>query len=161
MDKWFRDTEKKAKNHGTKINACITTNTAHCASIRAFTLSFMVDPCYAFIDIIQDYVRAGRPQCQWSNPGGYGNRCRYQGPLLITWVNIVCLKCIDQDSLYHNMDIGTMWHSALVSCTSSQSIRLVLGCSGVERYGSTITPNDTILYFCCCINTVSAILFII
>ena len=35
-------------------------------------------------------------------------------------------SCIVQDSLYHNMDIGTMWHCALFSCTSSQSVGLVL-----------------------------------
>ena len=39
------------------------------------------------------------------------------------------------DSLYYNMDIGTIWHCALVSCIQLQSIdRTVLGvhCSGVE-----------------------------
>ena len=43
-------------------------------------------------------------------------------------------NCIVQDSLYHNMDIGTMWHCALVSCTPSHSIGLFLGvrCPGVE-----------------------------
>ena len=43
-------------------------------------------------------------------------------------------SCIVQDSLYHIMDKGTMWYCALVSCTQSQSIELLLGvrCSGVE-----------------------------
>ena len=36
-------------------------------------------------------------------------------------------SCKVQYSLYHNMDIGTMWHCALVSSTPSQSIGLVFG----------------------------------
>ena len=32
---------------------------------------------------------------------------------------------------YHKMDIGTMWHCALVSCTPSQSIGLFSGCGSV------------------------------
>ena len=38
-------------------------------------------------------------------------------------------NCIVQDSFYYDMYKGTMWHSALVSCTQSQSIGLVLGCA--------------------------------
>ena len=37
--------------------------------------------------------------------------------------NVYC-SCILQNSLYHNVDTGTMWHFALVSCTPSQSIGL-------------------------------------
>ena len=67
----------------------------------------------------------------------YHLRCNHSGPLDDT-VNFSCLvsnayfSCIGQDSLYHNMGIGTMWHCALVSCTPSQSMGLVLGvrCSG-------------------------------
>ena len=49
-------------------------------------------------------------------------------------VIISCLKahfyCIVQHSLYHNWDIGTMWHCALVSCIHhSLYIGLVLGCA--------------------------------
>ena len=46
----------------------------------------------------------------------------------IWWV-----PCIVQDALYHNMDIGIMWHCALVSCIPSHSIGLVFGC-GLFRY---------------------------
>ena len=38
-------------------------------------------------------------------------------------------SCIVQYSLYHNMDIGSMWHCTLVSSTSSQSIGLCFGCA--------------------------------
>ena len=41
-------------------------------------------------------------------------------------VSNVYFNCIVQDSLYSNMDIGTMWHCALISCTPSQSIGLFL-----------------------------------
>ena len=37
--------------------------------------------------------------------------------------------CIVLDSLYHNMDIGTKWHWALVSCTQSQSIGMFCVCA--------------------------------
>ena len=38
-------------------------------------------------------------------------------------------NCRVQDSLYYDMYIGVMWHCALVSCSRSQSIGLVLGCA--------------------------------
>ena len=38
-------------------------------------------------------------------------------------------NCIVQDPSYHNMDIGTMWHCSLVSCTPSQSIGRFFGCA--------------------------------
>ena len=38
-------------------------------------------------------------------------------------------NCRVQDSLYYDMFIGIMWHCALVSCSRSQSIGLVLGCA--------------------------------
>ena len=40
-------------------------------------------------------------------------------------VAIAYFNCIGQDSLYYNMDIGTLIHCALVSCTLSQSIALL------------------------------------
>ena len=50
--------------------------------------------------------------------------------VIVSWlVSSVHLSCIVQYSLYHNMDIGTMWHCTLVSSTPSQSIGLVLGCA--------------------------------
>ena len=50
-------------------------------------------------------------------------------------VSIVFLNCIDQsDSLNDNMDMGTMWYCALVSCThhSLQDRFWGVRCSGVE-----------------------------
>ena len=41
----------------------------------------------------------------------------------------VQFNCIVQNSLYHNMDKGTMWRCELVSSTPSQSTGLVLGCA--------------------------------
>ena len=38
-------------------------------------------------------------------------------------------KCIIHDSIYYNMDIGTMWYCMMVSCTPSQSIGLFFGCA--------------------------------
>ena len=52
-------------------------------------------------------------------------------------VSRVHFSCIVQYSLYHNTDMGTMWHCTLVSSTPSQSIGLFFGgvrCSGVECY---------------------------
>ena len=40
-------------------------------------------------------------------------------------VSNVWFKCIIQDSVYHNMDIRTMWHCELVSCTLSHSMGLL------------------------------------
>ena len=56
--------------------------------------------------------------------------------MLSCLVSNVHFNCIIQDSLYHNMDVGTMWHCALVSCTPSQSMDWFLGvrCSGVEYH---------------------------
>ena len=42
-------------------------------------------------------------------------------------VSSVHFSCIVQYALYHNMNIGTMWHCALVSSTPSQSIGLAFG----------------------------------
>ena len=47
----------------------------------------------------------------------------------ITLVSNVHFNCIVQDFLYHNMDISTMWHCALVNCTPSQFIGQVFGCA--------------------------------
>ena len=44
-------------------------------------------------------------------------------------VSSVYFSCIVQYSLYHNMDIDTMWHFTLVSSTPSQSIGLIFGCA--------------------------------
>ena len=56
----------------------------------------------------------------------------YNTVILSCLVSNVYFNCIVQDSLYHNMDIGTIWHRALVICTPSQSIGLFWGvhCSG-------------------------------
>ena len=50
------------------------------------------------------------------------------------FVSNVYFNCIVQDSLYYNMDIGTMWHYALISCTAPQYIELFWGvpCAGVK-----------------------------
>ena len=39
----------------------------------------------------------------------------------------VFFNCIVQDSLHHNMVIGTMWPCVYISCTPSQSIWLLFG----------------------------------
>ena len=49
-------------------------------------------------------------------------------------------QCILQCSLYHNIDIGTKWHCALVSCTPSQSMGLVLGCGLFWHWVSWCVP---------------------
>ena len=56
-------------------------------------------------------------------------RCCYS-----TLLSNVYFNCIVQNSLYSNMDIGTISHYALVISTPSPSIKLVLGvrCSGNE-----------------------------
>ena len=42
----------------------------------------------------------------------------WNNTVIISWlVSNVHFNCIIQYSLYHNRDIGTMWHCALVSCT--------------------------------------------
>ena len=53
----------------------------------------------------------------------------YDTVILSCLVSNVYFNCIVQDSLYHDMDIGTIWHCALVSCTPSQSIERVFGCA--------------------------------
>ena len=46
--------------------------------------------------------------------------------LLMTLVlSNVYFNCIVQDSLFHDMDIGTMWHCALVSCNPLHSLLLL------------------------------------
>ena len=42
------------------------------------------------------------------------------------WFQNVHFNCIVNDSLYYYIDIGTMWHFALLDFTPSQSIGLVL-----------------------------------
>ena len=49
-------------------------------------------------------------------------------------------SCIVQYSLYHNMDIGNMWHCILVSSTPSQSIGLFFGCALVCCWVSSGAP---------------------
>ena len=48
----------------------------------------------------------------------------------------VCFNCIVQGSPYDDINIGTMWLCALVSCTPSQSGDYFVGvrCSSVERH---------------------------
>ena len=45
------------------------------------------------------------------------------------WVINVYFNCKVQDFLYHDMDLSTMQHCTLLSCTPTQSIGLVLGCA--------------------------------
>ena len=61
----------------------------------------------------------------------------------------VYFNYIVQYSLYHNIDIGTMWHWALVSCTPSQSIGLVLGCAFFWCSVSSCVPlnNSSIEFY--------------
>ena len=58
----------------------------------------------------------------------------------VGWYDTVLISClvsnvnanfdyIVQHSLYHGMDIGTMWQCALVSCTLSHSTALLFGCA--------------------------------
>ena len=50
--------------------------------------------------------------------------------LFPVWFHVylyILYSCIVQYCLYHNMDIGTMWHCTLVSSTPPQSIRLFFG----------------------------------
>ena len=47
---------------------------------------------------------------------------------LVSNVYFNCIRIV-QYSVYHNMDIGTMWHYALVSCILSQFIGLAFGCA--------------------------------
>ena len=65
-------------------------------------------------------------------------------------VSSVHFSCIVQYSLYHNIDISTMWHCKLVSSTPSQSIGLVFRCALFWWWVSLGAP-DTIslieLYF--------------
>ena len=51
--------------------------------------------------------------------------------ILSCLVSIVLLSCIC-DSRCYEMDIGTLWHGALVSCISSQNWFWSVHCSGVE-----------------------------
>ena len=44
-------------------------------------------------------------------------------------VSNVYFNCIFLYPLYYDMDIGTMWHCALVSCTPARSLGLVFGCA--------------------------------
>ena len=52
----------------------------------------------------------------------------------------VYFNCIVLYSLYHNMDIDTMSHFALVSCTLSTSIGLVFGCALFWCYVHYVFP---------------------
>ena len=58
-------------------------------------------------------------------------------------------SCIVQYSLYHNMDIGTLWHCALVTSTLSQSIGLFFGCALFWRWVSLCAPvTISVIEFC-------------
>ena len=48
----------------------------------------------------------------------------YDTVIISCLVSNVPFYCIVQHSLYHDMDIGTLWLSSLVSCTPSQSTGL-------------------------------------
>ena len=59
-------------------------------------------------------------------------------------------RCIVQYSLYHDMDIGTMWHCTLVSSTASQSIGLDFGCALFWSWvslGAPVTISLIAFYF--------------
>ena len=60
--------------------------------------------------------------------------------IISSLVSIAFFNCIVQNSLYHNMDICTFWHYALVSCNTSQSIGLVFGCALFWRWVSLCVP---------------------
>ena len=52
--------------------------------------------------------------------------CRIMRYVILSFlVSIVYFNCIVHDSLYYNMDIGAIWHCALVSRIPSQSIGLL------------------------------------
>ena len=68
----------------------------------------------------------------------------------VGWHDTVIISCLVsnvpfkrkiQYSLYHNMDICTMWHCALVSYTSSQSIGLVWVCALLWCWVSLGVPS--------------------
>ena len=80
--------------------------------------------------------------------------------MLVYWMICFCycfllgskctFSCIVQYSLYHNMDIGTIWHCTLVNNTPSQSIGLVFGCALFWCWVSScaaVTIFFTELYF--------------
>ena len=49
--------------------------------------------------------------------------------ILSCLVSNAYFSCVVRNSQYHDMDIGTKWHCALVSCTPSQSIGMDFGCA--------------------------------
>ena len=62
-------------------------------------------------------------------------------------VSIVCFNCIVQEPHYHDMDIGTMRHCALVSCIQLQSIGLVF--RGVLLFSASLfVPFTNLLVEC-------------
>ena len=69
-------------------------------------------------------------------------------------------NCVVQDSLYHNMYIGTMWHCALVSRTRSQSIGLVLGCVLFWCWVSLCVPFTNPLIECYFFMMIATIIWI-
>ena len=76
-------------------------------------------------------------------------------------VSSVYRNHIVQDSLYHNMDIGTMWHCASVTCTPSQSMGLFWGCALFWCWVSLCVPLTNSLiefYFIMMIVTIIGIL---
>ena len=68
----------------------------------------------------------------------------YNTVIISCLVSNVHFNCIVQFSLYHNIDIGTMWHCALASCSPSQSIGVVIGWLGVVLVLSVICAPFTI-----------------
>ena len=99
--------------------------------------------------------------------------------MIVCWVISYCcypfplgFKCMFElyslNSLYHNTDIGTMWHWAWVSCTPSQSIGLFFGCALFWGWVSLYVPLTNslvefyfILRFMTIIGIFIAILFIL
>ena len=80
----------------------------------------------------------------------------YDTVILSCLISNVYSNCIVQDSLYHNMHMGTMWHCALVSCTPSQSIGLFGVCALFRCWVSLCVPFTNLLieYFIMIIVTI-------
>ena len=73
----------------------------------------------------------------------------YDIVILSSLVSNVYFNCIVQDSLYHNADIGTMWHCVFVSCTPLQSIWLIFVCALFWCWWSLCVPlTNSLIEFC-------------
>ena len=66
-------------------------------------------------------------RCWWSPDISCPSIVWFDTVIVSCLVSSVHFSCIIHYCLYHNMDIDTMWHCALVSNTESQSIGLFFG----------------------------------